>query len=643
MKRLTFAALATAVIAIGCRDQRLLQPPAHGALAALIVDGAHSGNPDFFFLPPLVPDPTNDPNFDPGKFNPNLSPTVEVCVLTGNPGLGSVDCATDGSGNPVLVFGPATMPLDGEQYHLNWDTKSPVLLDATTFYRITVRGAPRGTALGVLDVDPVLGGMKNAKTGEVFLFQDGRTLPIKVRIEDGAFGATNADHVEQVVPSRITTPFLDVTTNTGFAGARFFDGWLPLGIDQVVVIIDRIPVNDATSSTSCLRSANSELEGCYRFRTDPDLHGLGVDGVDLPFRVNVIAGVCFEIPGDVGSPDAPPYGLNRREEVEGTPTGPIVTLEDVPTPFLTCGTFARTPPPSVLGVVKSGQLRDLPSAAWHALVWGVTRLVAPRVLHAVDLGAGGSTDGFSRFGWLRSATMTKVITTDNQIGPTNTALPVDPQVCLTYTHHTGPQPLANEPVTFTVMTGGGTVGGGSSATVNTGTDGCAHASWVLGGSTSLGGNTLRVTALADGSPLTFTATGVVSPTGIPLSSLETIFTFDLTSHLPAPPYNAITFAVTFSVEDPVSGTDVLITNVYGAANGTQLLQNRNDTGLITAGGTVYGPLQTANPIFDPMLDGTFSFGLVMTSGTAVVKEFKVCGVIFVPFQQTCTSIPQAVP
>src|SRR3989449_1870569 len=514
MKRLTFAALATAVIAIGCRDQRLLQPPSHGGPAALIVDGAHSGNPDFFFLPPLVPDPTNDPNFDPGKFNPNLSPTAEVCVLTGNPGLGSVDCATDGSGNPLLVLGPATMPLDGEQYHLNWDTKSPVLLDATKFYRITVRGAPRGTALGVLDVDPVLGGMKNAKTGEVFLFQDGRTLPIKVRIEDGAFGATNADHVEQVVPSRITTPFLDVTTNTGFAGARFFDGWLPLGIDQVVVIIDRIPVNDATSSTSCLRSANSELEGCYRFRTDPDLHGLGIDGVDLPFRVNVIAGVCFEIPGDVGSPDAPPYGLNRREEVEGTPTGPIVTLEDVPTPFLTCGTFARTPPPSVLGVVKSGQLRDLPSAAWHALVWGVTRLVAPRVLHAVDLGAGGSTDGFSRFGWLRSATMTKVITTDNQIGPTNTALPVDPQVCLTYTHHTGPQPLANEPVTFTVMTGGGTVGGGSSATVNTGTDGCAHASWVLGALPGV--NTLKAEALASGSPQIFTAAGIA---GIDLVSV----------------------------------------------------------------------------------------------------------------------------
>src|SRR5439155_7390472 len=35
------------------------------------------------------------------------------------------------------------------------------------------------------------------------------------------------------------------------------------------------------------------------------------------------------------------------------------------------------------------------------------------------------------------------------------------------------------------------------------------------------------------------------PTGIPLSSQERIFTFDLTSHIPAPPYDAITWGVTF--------------------------------------------------------------------------------------------------
>src|SRR3989442_979007 len=508
MKRLTFAALAPAVSAIGCRDQPLLQPPPHGGPAALIVDGAHSGNADFFFLPPLVPDPTGSPNFDPGKFNPALSPVAEVCVLTGDPGVlqtPAVDCVPDAP----LVFGPATMALDltDEQYQVNWDTQSPVPLDPTKFYRITVRGAPRGTALGVLDMDPVAGGIKNVKTSDIVQLQDGRTLPIKVRIEDGAFGATNADHVEQVVPSHIATPFFDVTTSTGFAGARFFDGWLPVGIDQVVVIIERIPVNDATTSTNCLGSGDSELEGCHRFRTDPDLHGLGVEGTDLTFRVNAIAGVCFEIPGAVGNAElAEPYGLSRREDVEGIPVGPIVTLEEVPAPFLTCGSFARTPAPSVLGVIKSGQLRKLPSAAWQALVWGVTRLVAPRTLNAVDLGAGGGTNGFSRFGWLRSATMTKVITTDNQIGATNTALPVDPQVCLTFSHHSEPQPLANEPVTFSVVTGEGTVGGGSSATVNTGTDGCAHASWVLGALPGL--NTLKAEEIASGSPQTFTATGV---------------------------------------------------------------------------------------------------------------------------------------
>jgi hypothetical protein len=503
MQRLALVVTAVAVLSIGCKEQRILQPPA--GPAALILDGAHNGgNRDVFFLPPLVPDPSTNPNFNAATFNPKLSPTVEVCVLTGDPRVTpTVDCDP----NAALVFGPTPMPLDGQQYHLDWDTKSPVPLDANTFYRIIVRGAARGTALGLLDVDPILGGMKNARTGDVVLFHDGRTLPIKVRIQDGAFGATNPDHVEQVVPNRIPTPgFLDVTTNTGFAGARFFDGWLPAGFDQVVVIIERVPVNDATLPTSCLRSDDAELEGCYRFRTDPDLHGLGPEGTDLTFQVKVIAGVCFEVPAVIGTSEAPPFGLNRREEVEGTPSGTIVTLADVPAPFLTCGAFTRTPPPSLLGVIKAGQLRDLPDAAWHVLVRGVAGLLTPRAVNAVDLGAGGSTDGFSRFGWLRSATLTK-LAGDNQTGTPNTQLLANPQVCLKFTHHNEAQALANEPVTFTVVTGGGTVGGGSSVPVTTGTDGCVGAPWVLGGSTTPGGNTLSVTALAEGSPLTFTATG----------------------------------------------------------------------------------------------------------------------------------------
>src|SRR3989442_3736633 len=200
-------------------------------------------------------------------------------------------------GGPVLVLGPKPMVVSSEQYQVTWDTKSPTLLDASKFYRIIVRGAPRGTMLGLLDVDPVSGGIKNVKTGEVVQFQDGRTLPIKVRIEQGAFGVTNPDHVEQVVTNHITTPTgtVDVTTNTGFAGSRLVDNWLPAAavaarVHRVVVIIERGPGNNEVLATSCLKSGLKELEGCYRFRTDPDLHPYG------DFNATVIAGVGFEQP-----------------------------------------------------------------------------------------------------------------------------------------------------------------------------------------------------------------------------------------------------------------------------------------------------------------------------------------------------------
>src|SRR3989442_923675 len=195
MRTLALAVTVTAVISLGCRDQQPVQPTASAGPAYSISDGAHNGNAHVFFLPPLAPDPSA--LFHAGRFNANLSPVVEVCILTGDPSSGApVDCMMSG-GTAVLVFGPAPMALDlaHEEYTGSWDTKSPTLLDPTKFYRILVRGAPRGTTLGFLDVDPVEGGIKNLRTSDVVQFQDGRTLPIKLRIEEGAFGPTNPDHV----------------------------------------------------------------------------------------------------------------------------------------------------------------------------------------------------------------------------------------------------------------------------------------------------------------------------------------------------------------------------------------------------------------------------------------------------------------
>ena len=507
MRTLALAVTVSAVISVGCRDQQPVQPTASAGPAYLISDGAHNGNAHFFFLQPLAPDPSA--LFHAGTFNSKLSPVVEVCILTGDPSSGSaVDCMTSG-GAPVLVFGPAPMALDAthQQYARNWDTKSPTLLDPSKFYRILVRGAPRGTALGFLDVDPVDRGMKNLRTGDVVQFQDGRTLPINLRIEDGAFGSTNPDHVERVVRDVATT----VTTNTGFAGASFPDNWLPqaarnAGINQVVLIVERIPVGPGTNDPTCLQSGLMEREGCYRFRTDPDLHDFG------PFSQLVTAGVCVEPPNLIGNPNAPPFELHRRVEVEGAPAGPTIDLAEVAAPFLTCATFGPTP--ASIGTINSGSVLDLASVGWHALVRGIGRLVTPDALHAFDLGAGGSTDGFSRIGWARHVTMTKVGGTDGDSAIAGTAVTPDPAVCLTLTHHGVSSPLGNEPVTFTVMTGAGTVGGGglNAVTVNTAVGtGCAHAPWVLG--TTPGPNTLTAAARASGSPVTYTATGTGRVTG----------------------------------------------------------------------------------------------------------------------------------
>ena len=500
MRTLALAVIASAVISVGCHDQQPVQPTANTGEgpAFLISDGAHNGNTHFFFLPSLVPDPSA--LFHAGTFNGRLAPVVEVCILTGDPSSGSpVDCMTSG-GAPVLVFGPALMALDatGQLYARNWDTKSPTPLDPSKFYRILIRGARAGTALGFLDVDPVDQGMKNLRTGEVVQFQDGRTLPIKVRIEDGAFGSTNPDHVELVVRDVATTAI----TNTGFAGASFPDGWLPqaardAGINQVVLIIERIPVGPTTNEPNCLHSGLLEREGCYRFRTDPDLHAFG------PFSQLVTAGVCFEVPELIGTTNAQPLELHRRVEVEGAPAGPTIELAEVAAPFLTCATFGPTPPS--IGIKNSGSVLDLANLGWHALVRGIGRLVTPEALHAFDVGAGGQTDGFSRIGWARQVTMLKVDGTDGNSATAGTTLTPDPAVCLTLTHHGVSRPLGNEPVTFSVTGGGGTVGGGNNVTVNTGTDGCTQATWVLG--PTPGPNTLSVTALASGSPLTFTATG----------------------------------------------------------------------------------------------------------------------------------------
>lgn len=389
MSRFTVAVAVAAVLSVACRDQQPLQTRSIASPSYLISDGAHAGNPFVFLLPPLVPNPSAF--FHAGTFNAALAPVVEVCRLNDDPRLHPAPPDPDAAhctGAPV--FGPAPMALGDQLYELDWDTQSPSPLDASGFYRIQVRGAAGASVLAFVDVDPVDQGMKNVRTGDVVQFQDGRTLPIKVRIEQGAFGATSDDHIERNV-GNVTTTF---TTNTGFAGLSFPDAWLPAaavaaGITEVVVTIDRIPVGPGTEDATCFQSRMAAFEGCYRIKTDPDLHQFGA------FSNPVVVGVCIQRPDFLGTTE--PVEMYREEEF-GDRT--LTELQSVPAPFLNCDGFGGTQ----IGALRSdrGGLFRFASAGWRTLLRSAASLVTPRPLYAVDFGAGGSTDFFSRFGWLHT-------------------------------------------------------------------------------------------------------------------------------------------------------------------------------------------------------------------------------------------------
>lgn len=166
-------------LAVGCADQRSDAPSGPGPIAPAISDARHSGgNPRFFFLPPMVPDPAAS-----GTFDPSLSPVVTICLWqngTCAPGAVMYTMA-DGPGSETV-----RLDVGNQQYIVNWHTDTDGIVPGQV-YRISV-GA-NGIDLGFADVQVVGSGqdLRNVSTGEYVPLKDGRTLPIKFRIETGIF------------------------------------------------------------------------------------------------------------------------------------------------------------------------------------------------------------------------------------------------------------------------------------------------------------------------------------------------------------------------------------------------------------------------------------------------------------------------
>lgn len=152
--------------------------------AAAISDQAHNnGTQGFFFLAPLVAQPTLTDTFESrlpaivriDQIDPVSSDTVRmVATFTTDYGAGSETVRADTT---------------SQLYVVNWHTELFDLRDNDT-YRIRVT-VPGGRELGFADVDVVNKGgeLRNVNTSEHIGLVDGRTLPIKFWIGRGVVDA----------------------------------------------------------------------------------------------------------------------------------------------------------------------------------------------------------------------------------------------------------------------------------------------------------------------------------------------------------------------------------------------------------------------------------------------------------------------
>ncbi|UCF18697.1 MAG: LamG domain-containing protein [Gemmatimonadota bacterium] len=176
MRNIKLSLLVIVVSFYACLDGQNFPLDVKNIPAASIEDGANNGNEHFYFLPPMV----SQPSFG-GTFNGSLAPEVRICQWDGTCAILKAEFTmTTGPGSETLRLVP-----DDELYVVNWHTDEFDLIDTET-YRIIV--SVDGQELGYADVDPVANGreLRNVDTEEHIALLDGRTLPIKFRIEEGA-------------------------------------------------------------------------------------------------------------------------------------------------------------------------------------------------------------------------------------------------------------------------------------------------------------------------------------------------------------------------------------------------------------------------------------------------------------------------
>jgi alpha-tubulin suppressor-like RCC1 family protein len=237
------------LLVAACSDQPLPTGPSPSSPRLDIADASSSYKSGFYWLPPMVKQPSYS-----GTFDAALTPTVEICELTD--GLCASPIATytttAGTGEELV-----RLNVDEENYQVNWHTNE-FDLSTTKLYRVSVRAGIDNIVLGYADVQPVSNGsgLKKIDTDEYIGLVDGRTLPIKFRIEIGIVGRVEIQPLEATVDPAATQQFVAILRDLHDNVMTGDVSWA--SSDETVAIVDQTGLATAIADGVATITATSE-------------------------------------------------------------------------------------------------------------------------------------------------------------------------------------------------------------------------------------------------------------------------------------------------------------------------------------------------------------------------------------------------
>lgn len=255
--RILIAALAALAACDGAGT-----PTGAGGPGLSISDGAHGGTAGFHWLPPMVGNPGTTGTFDGG-----LSPVVEICAL------GSAGCASTVA-TYTTTSGPAgehvVVKSSESHYLVNWHTRD-FDLDLAVTYRIRVRVGAR--ELGHADVRLIENGSaaKNVNTEQYIALVDGRTLPVRFRIDTGIPAAITVTPPTATVEPGGTQQYTAVVTDLHGAVIAAPITWSS-GAASIATIDAGGLATGVAEGTAAITATSGGLSGTAELVVDEGIH-----------------------------------------------------------------------------------------------------------------------------------------------------------------------------------------------------------------------------------------------------------------------------------------------------------------------------------------------------------------------------------